>query len=402
MTIRLRVIQGPNSGQTFRLPLNDEVSIGRGTSADFKIDDPCVSRTHIQLTYNGKYIKLKDVGSSTGTLVNGTSCQVSKLSVGDLVQLGETTFRIDGDHDDESTLNVQYGKGRHADSLGELTGMRFQNYVLDERIATGTTGVVFKATDEKYQTQVALKVLYPEFTGNELQRDRFIRAMKTVLPLRHPNIVRILQAGKKGRYCWMAMEYIEGENLNTVIERLGIQGMLEWRTAWRIGLDIAKALEFNESYQIVHRNIAPTNILRRSIDGRALLIDPLLVKALVGIGSQHLTRPGEVLGELPYLSPERTRDGSLCDIRSDLYGLGATLYALLTARPPHQSENVLETIGMIREQPPKPIKEFQLSVPDAFADLVHKLLMKSPNDRIQKPDGVVKALTHLGSFHQLK
>jgi serine/threonine protein kinase len=100
--------------------------------------------------------------------------------------------------------------GASPDQLDNLIGHSFVHYRIDSVLSVGST---------------AIKVLFPDRMANEEERDRFIRAMKTMLPFRHPNIVRIYNAGKSGRHCWAAMEFIDGENLNQVIDRIGIEGM---------------------------------------------------------------------------------------------------------------------------------------------------------------------------------
>src|SRR5207302_1424057 len=134
---------------------------------------------------------------------------------------------------------------------------------------------------------------------------RFIRSMKTALSLRHPNLVAVYGAGKKGPYCYIAMEYVEGESLTEFIRRLGIAGRVDWRHAFRINLHLARALAFAHGQQIIHRNITPQNVLLRAEDKMTLLGDLFLAKAMEGGLASHLTRPGEVLGDIRFLPPER-------------------------------------------------------------------------------------------------
>src|SRR5204862_2593352 len=108
---------------------------------------------------------------------------------------------------------------------------------------------------------VGLKVCFPEFAQNEDEMRRFVRAMKTMMPHKHPNIVSILSAGKTGRYCYISMEYIDGESMTQVIKRIGVAGMLDWKYSLRVAHHIAKALEYAHSQKIVHRNITPQNIM---------------------------------------------------------------------------------------------------------------------------------------------
>src|SRR5262249_34859639 len=213
--------------------------------------------------------------------------------------------------------------------LTELEGQTLTHYEIVHVIGRGQTGVVFFANDPPNSNRpVALKVLLPEFSKDDEEMQRFVRAMKTVLPLQHPNLIRVYGAGKTRGYCWVAMEYVAGETLTEVIKRIGVAGMLDWKHAFRVAADIGKALEYAHGEGIVHRNVTPTNILRQATDKVCKLGDLMLAKALENTAAQQITRPGELVGEVEYMSPERTRGTTELDARSDLYGLGATLYAL--------------------------------------------------------------------------
>jgi len=262
--------------------------------------------------------------------------------------------------------------------------------------------MVFLATDTETKQRVAIKALTPDLANSDEQKERFVRAMKTMLPIKHPNIIRLLQAGKNGPFCWAAMEFVDGENLAQVIDRIGVEGMLDWRDVWRVAMHIGRALQAAEENKIIHRNVTPTNILRRKSDKVSLLGDLMLAKAIEGNLAAQVTRPGQMIGDLPYMSPERTRDGAQVDGRSDLYGLGATMYALLTGRPPYESNSLLELVKQIRsDQPPPPPKQFQLSIADKFQDVVMQLLAKRPEDRYSSPGAMIKELLWVGKLNNL-
>jgi serine/threonine-protein kinase len=226
---------------------------------------------------------------------------------------------------------------------------------------------------------------------------RFVRAMKTVLPLRHPNLVTLYAAGKTHGYCWVAMEYVAGENMRQVIERIGVAGMLDWRYAFQVAVHVARALEYAHGQNILHRNVTPTNILRDAPTKVVKLGDLMLAKALEG--ATAITRPGELIGDLGYMSPERTRGRSDdVDVRADLYGLGATAYALLTGRPPFEGATLAEKVTRIRQTPPEKPTKYQLSIPGQFEGVVLKLLAKRPEERYQTATELLAELTRVGKF----
>ena len=193
------------------------------------------------------------------------------------------------------------------------------------------------------------------------------------------------------------MENIEGESMEDVIERLGVRDMLDWRKVWEVAIDIGRALKYAGDHKIIHRNLAPANILCRKSDGVYLLSDLMLAKATEGEQSFDVTSPGQLVGDLAYMSPERTMSGDV-DARSDIYELGATLYALLTGRPPFEASSQVEHIKKIREEQPTNPKEYQLSINDMFAKVVMTMLEKRPQDRYESAKELLKELDRAGKF----
>jgi serine/threonine-protein kinase len=204
-------------------------------------------------------------------------------------------------------------------------------------------------------------------------------------------------AGKTGPYCWMAMEYVAGENMKQVIERIGVAGMLDWRYAFKVAVHVGRALEYAHGQNILHRNVTPTNILLDAPSKVVKLGDLMLAKALEG-GTQ-ITRPGELVGDVVYMSPERTRGmADEIDERSDLYGLGATVYALLAGRPPFEGTTLAEKVTRIRQTAPDRPTKFQMSIPSQFEGVVLKLLAKRPDDRYQTARELLAELTRVAKL----
>ena len=148
----------------------------------------------------------------------------------------------------------------------------------------------------------------------------------------------------------------------------------------------------------MHRNISPTNIMLRSSDKAAKLGDLMLAKALEGALAKQITKPGQLLGDIAYMSPERTRSIGEVDSRSDIYSLGATVYALLTGRPPCEGGSLPETIAKIRTAEPVRPKKYQLSIPDQFEGVVMQMLAKRPEDRYQTAKDLLADLERVAKF----
>jgi pSer/pThr/pTyr-binding forkhead associated (FHA) protein len=405
MARQLVVVSGPDKGRTFPITGADILLVGRSKATQTVLTDPHVSRVHCQIEVEDGKVMLLDNESAAGTFVNGKRVTQHQLRSGDVIRIGETQLRYQDDEAAE-VATVQPGAmpavkpaaAPAGDKLTDLVGKKLSHHEVGEVIAKGQSGVIFKARDTKEDRDVALKVLKPEFSKNEDEMQRFIRAMKTMLPLRHPNLVALYGAGKTGAYCWIAMEYVEGESLTQVIQRLGAAGMLDWRHALRYAVHIGRALDFAAQHQIVHRNITPQNVLIRASDKMAKLGDLMLAKAMEGSLAQQITRPGELVGDINYMSPERTRGTTDIDARSDIYSLGALIYTLLTGRPPFEGGTLVETITKIRSAEPVKPKKYQLATPDLFEGTVLKMLAKRPEDRFQTPAEMLADLERVAKF----
>src|SRR5262249_52070619 len=161
---------------------------------------------------------------------------------------------------------------------------------------------------------------------------------------------------------------------------------------YKVAVQVGRALEYAQGQQIIHRNVTPQNILIQATDKVAKLGDLMLAKALEGSLAQQITRPGELVGEVAYMSPERTRGETNLAGRADLDGLGATAYALLTGRPPFEGATLVEKIARIRRDDPAKPTKYQLSIPHPFEAAVLKLLAKKPEDRYQTAAALLKEL----------
>ncbi len=399
MSVQIVIVSGPDKGQLFPISVGSTLQVGRSQSTPTKLTDQTVSRVHCQIENDGKRAVLVNV-SSNGTLVNGKPVSQHELKHGDLVRIGATEFRYQvAAVEEASTVLHPPGSVRPpALQLCDLPGQLLSHYSIESVIAKGQSGVVFKATDNRDGQTVALKVLQPEFSRNDDEMQRFIRAMKTVIGLKHPNLISIVAAGKTGGFCWTAMEYVEGESLNKVIQRLGVAGMLDWRHGFRVAVHIARALEHAHEQSVIHRNVTPTNILLRTEDKNAMLGDLMLAKALEGSLAQQVTRPGEIVGDIAYMSPERTRGTADVDGRADIYGLGATVYALIAGRPPYTGGALPELILKIRNAEPEKPKKYQMAIPDLFQGTVMKMLAKRPEERFQSATELIAELERVGKF----
>jgi hypothetical protein len=403
----LTVISGPDKGRNLPIHPGPGHMLGRNQENAYVLKDMRVSRFHCELVFEDGQVTLFDRGGSGGTIVNGYKISEHVLKHGDTLQVGETMLKFLSREDATGTTisgGVKQGNAEYdpkaVEELAELTGRTLSRYEIGQPIGAGTTSMVFRAKDSESGQAVALKVMQPAYARNDDEMQRFVRAMRAMMPLRHENLVAVYSAGKSGPYCWAALELVEGESLTDVIKRIGVAGMLDWKYAFRVAVHIGRALEYARGQGIIHRDVSPANILMtRDKPPAAKLSDLMLAKAVEGSLALQVTKPGEIVGDVNYMSPERTRGQSdLVDHRSDLFSLGATCYALLSGKPPFGGGTLVETITKVRNAEPLKPSTFQIGIPSPFEGVILKLLSKRPDDRFQTAGDAVRELERIGKF----
>lgn len=393
------LIVSTHDQHSYTTPLapNQACLIGRGNLATLRLIDPHVSRTHCNLESFGEHWLIEDVGSTTGTHINGKRVEKHVLQEGDVILIGQTTLTFQTRLPDETAKSISVPAEEIPSTprnLHDLIGRQIHHFLIEKTIAENQRGAVFLAQDIERQREIAVKVLWPKPEEDDRQRRRFVRSILSLKGLHHPNLVRLYSASNHGAYVWLAMEYVPGENLRQVIKRIGSVGMLDWRVAFRVALEISRGLTVLEKAGVVHRNITPTSILRTP-EGQCKLAGVSLAKARESDGCEQITRQGEVVGEVAYLAPELFLLNSF-DHRTDLYGLGAIVYGLLSGRPPYRAETISQ---LLKEQmagdPPRP-KTFQLSIHEMFEGAILRLLSRNPFDRYQTATELAEDLERIG------
>lgn len=399
MTKQLTVIAGRDEGRVFVLPDEGTFEIGRGSTTPTRLNDLRVSRNHCELEITGDQVLITDKNSSVGTFVNDQRLTAPQpLFPGDVIKIGDTELRFQDDNVADlktmagfaiqdmlaaSTASEPRPAVAVRNQLEDLTGTRLGPYEVGPILTQGNTSVLFRARDPAEDRTVALKVLRPEFTRGDGDMQRLARAVRPLLELRHPHLVALHGVGKTSGHCWIAQELVEGETLTQVIQRVGLAGMLDWQHALRVALHMAQALDYLHKNRVVHNNITPDNILINTADKRAQLGGLVRARTPEGDGGEVFAKPGEFLRDIVFMPPERARDNNQGDARSDIYSLGATLYALLAGRPPFQGRTPVETIVQIIQAEPTRPREFQLSLPEGFERAVLRMLAKDPKQRYQ-------------------
>jgi serine/threonine protein kinase len=408
MAKRLLVIDGADHGRTYPIHGDGTVTIGNShRHADICLHDLYVRRVHCHLEVEGERIVARDSENAAGICVNGQPVAEQELRLGDVLRVGNTHMRLEEgqageeeeellEEDTEEVKQFTPAPPLLAERLGGLTDHLLAHYEIGPVLGHGQSGVVFRAHDRKGGHTVALKVLFPEFPQNAAEMQQFAAAMKTVLPLRHANLVTLYNAGRSAPYCWLALEYVEGESFAQVLERMGgLPNKLGWKHALRLGIHLGRALEFIHGNRLQHGNITPRNILIRLSDKVTKLGDLMLARAIDGSVLQKGTLEKKLLEEMPYLAPEQADPEAFVDSLADIYGLGAILYARIAGRPPFQGESPEETLARIHRAPLVRPRQVQSTLPEALDVAITKMLARHQEERYQTAAELVAELERI-------
>ncbi len=267
-------------------------------------------------------------------------------------------------------------------------------YRIEGRLGEGAMADVFRAHDPGIGRTVAIKLLKPEFGRNPELGERFLREARAAGALNHPNIATIYDVGEADGVAYIAMELVEGQPLDQLIQS---QGRLPYERVLAIGQQLASALDYAHRAGIVHRDVKPSNILLTA-DGRTA---KLLDFGVARIGDldpagceQQLaqTQVGQMIGTPRYMSPEQAL-GIAVDRRSDLFSLGVVLYEMVTGKVAFPGVGLATLAIQIAQERVEPIDRSAADCPPGLRFIIDKLLAKKPDQRFADGDAVLKALT---------
>jgi predicted Ser/Thr protein kinase/outer membrane protein assembly factor BamB len=267
-----------------------------------------------------------------------------------------------------------------ANGIREIAGYRIQS-----EIGRGGMGVVYLAEQSSPNRKVALKVLTPDLANDPGFRERFQRESEAAASTEHPHIVPIYAAGESDGQLYLAMRYVEGTDLRSLLER---GELLEPERAARICAEIAEALEAAHERGLIHRDVKPGNVLLDSREHAYLTDFGLIRRTRI---ESEITRTGQFIGTIDYVAPEQIK-GSRLDGRADIYSLGCVLFECLTGTAPFRRDSEVATVyAHLEETPPRPSARAP-SVPPSLDTVVARAMAKRPEDRFATAGGMADAL----------
>lgn len=283
-----------------------------------------------------------------------------------------------------------------------VIGRKLGHYCILEKIGAGGMGEVYRAQDEQLNRVVALKILRPNDFSDERARARLLREAQAAARLNHPHICTVHEVGQADGIPYIAMEYVEGCALCTLIA----QGRLPHEQTLRYAMQLVGALEHAHARGVIHRDLKSANVMVTP-EARVKVLDFGLAKWQDEAGMEDVTRseatltqPGTVLGTLCYMAPEQLR-GEPADMRSDIWALGVVLYEMAAGKRPFQGHTVYELCSAILSRQPEPLLE---DIPVALWTVIEQCLQKEPSERYQHANDVrlaLEAIPSMGTAAQL-
>ena len=257
----------------------------------------------------------------------------------------------------------------------ETLAQELPQFEIKREVGKGSMGVVYEAVRLADRRRVALKILPPSLTLTERALARFMREGQIMQRIDHPSLCKVLDLGHKARLHYFVMEFVDGLTLE---DRLRA-GPMPIRQAAEVGALVARALQFAHDHGVVHRDVKPSNVMLCANEAGVKITDFGLARE-AGTGS--MTESGALVGTPMYMAPEQVRgERGAVDNRADVYGLGATLFQLVTGEPPFQGPSTQVVLQRVLASDPLSPRRLRRDLPDDLEAIILQAMEKEPGDR---------------------
>lgn len=288
----------------------------------------------------------------------------------------------------QNGLLTPYQAGHVAEGRGD--GLIVGQYVVLNELGHGSVGMVYRVRHRIMGRLAALKVFTPDTEESE-NHTRFMREIQATAQLDHPNLIKAYEAGEHHGAYFLAMELVDGENLQEAVEDAG---PIPLDLALKCHHDAAVGLGYAHQLGMIHRDVKPGNIML-SKDGRVRVLDLGLVKFTRGFSSMATSLDGTVRGTAAYMAPEQAVSIRNADLRSDIYSLGSSLYFVLTGQPMFPEKTVMQQLLAHQKKPAPSLTSKVQNIPEYLEKLYQRMVAKEPNHRPQSMEEVVVGLRAL-------
>lgn len=271
----------------------------------------------------------------------------------------------------------------------ETMPLKVADYQIIKQLGQGAMGIILLGEHTVTKKKAALKLLVPDMQNNEKAVQRFLQEAKVHSRLNHPNIVKVYDVGYCGNSgkLYIAMEYVDGYSLEVALNK---RGPLSVRDALKIAIVVGNALESALQESIIHRDLKPANILIDTVGRKVKVADFGLGKILAEKG---ITLSNQILGTLYYMPPEQITNAKEADQRADIYALGATLYHMLSGRPPYSEfKGTFAIVRAKSKHEATPIEEYVTDLAPAVVKILQKCMENDMQKRYETPTLLVQDL----------
>jgi serine/threonine protein kinase len=269
-------------------------------------------------------------------------------------------------------------------------------YPLLSILGKGATAWVYKSYHQLLKTYVAIKVLSPNLNERNAEaKEIFFEEAINLTKMSHPGLIKIMDAEVSNGYSYIIMDYIDGDTVEYLINR---DSKIDPVDAVKIAIKVCHTLDYTSSFNLVHRDVKPANIM----------VDPNFNVKLLDFGlSKFINQPvkfnliaGPMCGSLFYMSPEQLTDSERVNASSDFYSIGATLYHMVTGRVPFKTDNLSEIISMHISQIPEEPSKLNPKIVNELSHLIMKLLEKVPSKRYKSYDEIIRELEKIQNIYE--